>query len=184
MSEIVSVRHSSPCRRGISAQPWYTASHIRVLAGGAGNRLLSRSGFPVAFSAPLLILYQNIPGCLFWLRPQAAFCRRVFPLAVRFLKVISPPTSGVNAIIHRLKERSRRYGLTMGLAQPLGPTGSQNCRPTDIRKQRARTSWSVSYMPYSRCRRSGHFQSLQLAPSSPGTHSLLSQEPNQAMTGP
>ena len=56
-----------------------TASHIEVLAGGAGNRLLSRSGFPVAFSAPLLILYQNIPGHLFWLRPRAPFCKNALP---------------------------------------------------------------------------------------------------------
>jgi hypothetical protein len=75
MSEIVPVCHGSPYRRRISIQPWYTASHIKVLAGGAGNRLLSRSGFPVAFSAPLLILCRKIPGHLFWLRPQAAFCK-------------------------------------------------------------------------------------------------------------
>ena len=31
------------------------------------------------------------------------FCKRVFPLAVRFLKVISPPTSGANAIIQTTK---------------------------------------------------------------------------------
>jgi protoheme IX farnesyltransferase len=52
MSKIVSVCHGSPYRRGTPTQPWYSASHIKVLAGGAGNRLLSRSGFPVAFSAP------------------------------------------------------------------------------------------------------------------------------------
>jgi len=85
-----------------------TASHIKVLAGGAGplgvgparagdtsslintahtlsslspcaERLLSRSGFPVAFSAPLLILCRKILDHLFWLRPQAAFCKNALP---------------------------------------------------------------------------------------------------------
>jgi hypothetical protein len=57
---------------------WYTASHIKVLAGGAGNRLISRSGFPVAFSASLLILCRKVSGA-FWLRPETVFCRKSLP---------------------------------------------------------------------------------------------------------
>ena len=58
---------------------WYTASHIKVLAGGAGNRLLSRSGFPVAFSAPLLILYQDIPATYFGCGRRLRFANRASP---------------------------------------------------------------------------------------------------------
>jgi hypothetical protein len=40
--------------------------------------------------------------------PAARGTKGLFPLAVRFLKVISPPTGGANAIIHYTQEKAPR----------------------------------------------------------------------------
>ncbi len=39
-------------------------------------------------------------------------CKRVFPLAVRFLKVISPPANGANAVIYCTRRGSPEALLT------------------------------------------------------------------------
>ena len=44
------------------------------------------------------------------------FCKRVFPLVIRFLKVISHPINGANAIIHYKKVSSRIFPSLLSLA--------------------------------------------------------------------
>ena len=94
------------------SEPWYTASRIKVIAGGAGNRLLSRSGFPVAFSAPPADPLSKYLRPLILIAAAGRVLQKGFPPGGPLSESHFSTTNGANAIIHSAKTPSPKNLLT------------------------------------------------------------------------